>query len=41
MEMRLECAIVIFTFTFRAFGRCFYPKPLTKSTIVEGDSNIC
>jgi len=29
-----------FTFTFRAFGRCFYPKRLTKSTCVEGDSNI-
>jgi len=29
-----------FTFTFRAFGRRFYPKRLTKSTFVEGDSNI-
>jgi len=25
---------------FRAFGRRFYPKELTKSTIVEGDGNI-
>jgi len=24
-----------FTFTFRAFGRCFYPKRLTISTFVE------
>jgi len=29
-----------FTFTFREFGRRFYPKRLTKSTFVEGDSNI-
>jgi len=29
-----------FTFTFRAFGRRFSPKRLTKSTFVEGDSNI-
>jgi len=29
-----------FTFTFRAFGRHFYPKQLTKSTFVERDSNI-
>jgi len=28
------------TFTFRAFGRRFYPKRLTKSTFVEGDSNM-
>jgi len=28
------------TFTFRAFVRRFYPKRLTKSTFVEGDSNI-
>jgi len=28
------------TFTFRAFGRHFYPKRLTKSTFVERDSNI-
>jgi len=26
--------------TFRPFGRRFYPKRLTKSTFVEGDSNI-
>jgi len=31
---------VTFTFTFRAFGRRFYPKRLAKSTSVEGDSNI-
>jgi len=29
-----------FTFTFKAFGRCFYPKRLTKNTFVERDSNI-
>jgi len=29
------------TFIFRAFGRHFYTKRLTKSTFVEGDSNIC
>jgi len=28
------------TFTFRAFGRLFYPKRLTESTFVEGDGNI-
>jgi len=28
------------TFTFRAFGRRFYPKQFRKSTCVEGDSNI-
>jgi len=28
------------TFTFGAFGRCFYPKRLTKSTFVERDSNM-
>jgi len=27
-------------YSFRAFGRRFYPKPLTQSTCVEGDSNI-
>jgi len=31
---------VFFTFTFRAFGRRFYPKRLTKSTFVEGIYNI-
>jgi len=30
----------IFTFTFGAFGRRFYPKRLIKSTFVERDSNI-
>jgi len=29
-----------FTFTFRVFGRRFYPKRLTKSPFVERDSNI-
>jgi len=32
--------IFTFAFTFRAFGRRFYPKRLTKSTFVEGDSDI-
>jgi len=31
---------VYLTFAFRTFGRCFYPKRLTKSTLVKGDSNI-
>jgi len=31
---------VFHTFTFGAFGRCFHPKRLTKSTFVDGDSNI-
>jgi len=29
-----------FPFTFRAFRIRFYPERLTKSTVVEGDSNI-
>jgi len=29
-----------FTFTFRAFGRRFYPKRLTKSTFVEEGAAI-
>jgi len=29
-----------FTFTFRAFGRRFYTKRLTKSTFVEGEAAI-
>jgi len=29
-----------FTFGFRAFGRRFYPKPLPKSTFVEGETAI-
>jgi len=32
--------ITMITFTLRVFIRCFYPKRLTKSTCVEGDSNI-
>jgi len=28
-------ARIIYTFTFRAFGRRFYPKRLTKSTFVR------
>jgi len=31
------CVLSYITFTFRAFGACFYPKQLTKSTFVEGD----
>jgi len=31
---------ITFTFTFRAFGRRFYPKRLTKSTFVEGEAAI-
>jgi len=33
-------AFFFFLLTFRAFGRRFYPKQLTKSTFVERDSNI-
>jgi len=32
--------VVHFTFKFRAFGRRFYPKRLTKSTFVEGEVAI-
>jgi len=32
--------VAAFTFTFRAFGRCVYPKRLTKSTFVEGETAI-
>jgi len=31
---------VTFTFTFRACGRCFYPRLITISTFVERDSNL-
>jgi len=36
----LVVVVVHLQFTFRAFGRCFYPKRLTKSTFVEGDCDI-
>lgn len=36
-EVRCTCK---FTFKFGAFGRRFFPKRLTKSTFVKGDSNI-
>jgi len=32
--------IFTFTFTFREFGRRFYPKQLTKSTLVEKQQYI-
>jgi len=40
LQSVLDPVDLTFRFTFRAFGRRFYPKRLTKSTFVEGDSNI-
>jgi len=39
-ELQAHSVDVTFTFTFRPFGRRFYPKRLTKSACVEGDSNV-
>jgi len=37
---RILTLYATFTFTFRAIGRCFYPKRLTKSTFDEGEAAI-